>query len=317
MAEAAGKVPGEWRVKGGRKRGKRMQQFEQSGKTPEDALQAAEERIGRKLRKSEYRIVDAGTRGVLGLIGGKPAVIEVTIREGETDTRAVDTEDQEVVSEWTIQETEELLDRMGLPGRAAIDIAEGYYKVDIDVDDSDGGILIGRRGSTLEAFQHILRRVVERRAGKAVPIVVDVGGYRDRKRMALIERAERLADKVKRSGRQFTLDPMAPGERRAVHLALKENRDVMTYSIGDEPERKIVIAPAKGGRGGKPERRNGRQRERPRRERREQSSALVDESLAEEVTTDEATSQGEAAYGRKRLYRRPRNRPTRPPASEE
>lgn len=294
-----------------------MERFEQSGRTTEDAVKAAEEQIGRKLRKTEYRVVDTGTRGVLGLIGGKPARIEVTVRDTGVETETTDSLDQDVLSEWTIQETEELLERMGLPGQAALEITEGYYKVDVDMEESDGGILIGRRGSTLEAFQHILRRVVEKRAGRAVPIVADVGGYRERKRTALIQRAERLADKVMRSGRQFTLDPMAPGERRAVHLALKENREVTTYSVGDEPERKIVIAPAKGAREGNQGRRNERAREAPRRERREESEPAVEISPTKEPSLEEATSSAEAAYGRRRLYRRPRNRPTRPPSSDE
>jgi spoIIIJ-associated protein len=292
-----------------------MERFEQSGRTTEDAVRAAEERIGRKLRKTEYRIVDAGTRGVLGLIGGKPAVIEVTVTHGGGEGEVSDTGDTDLLSEWTIQETEGLLERMGLPGEAALEITEGYYKVDVEMEESDGGILIGRRGTTLEAFQHILRRVVEKRAGRAVPIVVDIGGYRERKRTALIERAERLADKVRRSGRQFTLDPMAPGERRAVHLALKGNREVTTYSIGDEPERKIVIAPAKGARGGKQGRRNEHSRETPRRERREERIPTAEVSHTKDESAEVESSSSETVYGRKRLYRRPRNRPTRPPSA--
>jgi spoIIIJ-associated protein len=296
-----------------------MERFEQSGRTTEEAVRSAEERIGRKLRKAEYRIVATGTRGVLGLIGAKPALIEVTPRDSGIETEAIDSVDQDLLSEWAIQETEEMLERMGLPGQAELEIAEGYYKLDVDMEEGDGGILIGRRGSTLEAFQHILRRIVEKKAGRAVPLVIDVGGYRERKRTALIQRAERLADKVSRSGKQFTLDPMAPGERRAVHLALKQNRDVTTYSVGNEPERKIVIAPAKGARGGGPGRRNKRKREEMLPEWREESepSLSVETSPANELPLEDPSSSAEAAYGRRRLYRRPRNRPTRPPSSGE
>ena len=108
------------------------------------------------------------------------------------------------------------------------------------------GIIIGRRGTTLEAFQHILRRLVERQTGSPAPIVVDVGEYRVRRRDALVQRAIHFAQKVKknRQTNDHTMEPMPPGERRAVHMALKEERDISTYSVGNEPERKIVIAPS-------------------------------------------------------------------------
>lgn len=314
-----------------------MERFEQTGKSVEDALRAVEERIGRPLRQEEYRVVDAGTRGVLGLIGAKPAVLEVWLRESAAAGGDAP------IAEWAISSTETLLQHMGLAARATASEQEDCLQVDLEMSEEDGGILIGRRGTTLEAFQHVVRRLVERKAGEPVPVVVDVGGYRQRRRDALIQRALRIADQVKRSGRQVTLDPMPPGERRAVHMALKPDRGITTYSVGQEPDRKVVIAPAEGGR---QRQRRGRERdremERPRRvprgeplAPREDAESLeplesmedVDnlgpaESMGDEESFPEAPMAMPAVeevlppsgpvYGRRRTYRKPKNRPTRP-----
>ncbi|MBN1424057.1 KH domain-containing protein [Candidatus Fermentibacteria bacterium] len=299
-----------------------MERFEQTGKSVEDALRAVEERIGRPLRQEEYQIVDVGSRGVLGLIGAKPAVLAVWLREG---AGPVGSSDSAAVEEWAVSSAELLLRHMGLGAHATASIQDDCLQVDLEMSDEDGGILIGRRGATLDAFQHVVRRMVERQAGEPVAVVVDVGGYRERRREALVQKALRIADQVKRSGRQVTMDPMPPGERRAVHMALKPDRGITTYSVGQEPDRKVVIAAAEGGR--------QRQRRRPEREHgdRPRDAAPVEREFprhdADEdmenhesfsMPSDRPSAIEEVAppetmvYGRRRLYRKARNRPTKP-----
>jgi spoIIIJ-associated protein len=333
-----------------------MERFEQTGKSVDDALRAVGERIGRPLREDEYRVVDTGSRGVLGLIGAKPAVLEVWLREPGAAVEGADAP----LAEWAVSSTESLLQHMGFSARAAASVQEDCLQVDLEMSEEDGGILIGRRGTTLEAFQHMVRRLVERKAGQPVSVVVDVGGYRQRRKDALVQRALRIAEQVKRSGRQVTLDPMPPGERRAVHMALKPDRGIATYSVGQEPDRKVVIAPAGGGRQRerrRPER--DRDMERPRRarrpdfreprepresggealepaeflepvepleplgsveprERRDAAEAMdVEEPFSAEPmerlpAIEEVMPSTSPSYGRRRTYRKPRNRPTRP-----
>ena len=322
-----------------------MESFEQQGRSVEEAVRAAEERLGRKLRQSEYTVIDAGSRGVLGLLGAKPAVISVQPFASADDGEEVD----EDIIRVTAFAAEDLLSRMGIPGQAKPYYSEGYYQVDLSMEENDGGIIIGRRGTTLEAFQHILRRLVERQTGSPAPIVVDVGEYRVRRRDALVQRAIHFAQKVKRTGRRMTMEPMPPGERRAVHMALKEERDISTYSVGNEPERKIVIAPSgsqkqrkprRGAserserrersehteRGERPERRErpehserGERPERPERselpvetEPVQQSVEMAETESPSQPSVQEITPSKEMKYGRRRTYRRPRNRPVHP-----
>lgn len=304
-----------------------MERFEQTGKSVDDAVRAVEERIGRPLRQEEYRIVDVGSRGVLGLIGAKPAVLEVWLRGGGV-TAGIG--EGTPVGESAVSSAETLLRHMGLGAHATTSVQEDCLQVDLEMSEEDGGILIGRRGATLDAFQHVVRRMVERQAGEPVAVVVDVGGYRERRRDALVQRALRIADQVKRSGRQVTLDPMPPGERRAVHMALKPDKGISTYSVGQEPDRKVVIAAADGGRARpkrRPERESGgeprdaarREREFPHRDAHQEEGGFAEDpgqfstpserpSAIEEVALPETM-----AYGRRRLYRRPRNRPIKPP----
>ncbi len=287
-----------------------MERYEQTGKTVEDALRAVEERIGRPLLPGEYRVKDVGSRGVLGLIGARPAVIEWW--QGPSLPEA----GEEPLTDWVRGCAQRLLEHLGLSGRATVSQQEECLQIDLEMGEEDGGILIGRRGATLEAFQHVLRRIVERRAGQPVSVVVDVGGYRQRRRDALVKRALRIAEQVKRSGRQVILDPMPPGDRRAVHMALKPDRDIMTYSVGEEPDRKVVIAPAEGTRGGG---KKGPGRERP----REKTAATPGRASVEmpqpeappakvESAMQEITPEAAPLYGRRRVYRKPKNRPVRP-----
>jgi spoIIIJ-associated protein len=113
----------------------------------------------------------------------------------------------------------------------------------IDVNGSDCGAAIGRHGETLEAIQYLASLVANKASQERVRVILDIGGYRRRREITLISMAEKAAESVVRNGRNFTLEPMNPSERRIVHSALQSFPGVMTYSEGEEPERHVIIAP--------------------------------------------------------------------------
>jgi spoIIIJ-associated protein len=143
-----------------------------------------------------------------------------------------------------------LLSRMGVEASVACETkpqpggGEGAGEViALDVSGDDLGILIGRRGQTLSSLQYIVRLVVAHQTQARVPIVIDVEGYKQRRYEALQALAQRMAEQVKARGRPFTLEPMLAYERRIVHLALADDPDVTTESVGEGESRKVVILP--------------------------------------------------------------------------
>lgn len=115
--------------------------------------------------------------------------------------------------------------------------------ITLDVSGDDLGILIGRRGQTLSSLQYVVRLIVAHQTQARVPIVIDVEGYKQRRYEALQALAHRMAEQVKARGRPFTLEPMLAYERRIIHLALADDPDVTTESVGEGETRKVVIMP--------------------------------------------------------------------------
>jgi spoIIIJ-associated protein len=144
---------------------------------------------------------------------------------------------------------ETLLTKMGLvvtvvpPDKPFVEGEEATAPIVLDIRGDDLGILIGRRGQTLSCLQYIVRLIIGSQMKAWVPIIVDVEGYKQRRYEALQALAWRMADQVKAKGVPFTLEPMPAYERRIVHLALAENPDVTTQSIGEGEARKVVISP--------------------------------------------------------------------------
>jgi spoIIIJ-associated protein len=142
-----------------------------------------------------------------------------------------------------------LLDLMGLvtdvQARAPQTSGDGTGLVEavLDVTGEDLGLLIGRRGDTLSALQYILNLMVRRRTHSHITFGIDVEGYRRRREATLNGLARRMADRVRQTGQSLTLEPMPPAERRIVHMALADDPDVLTVSIGEGDARKVAITP--------------------------------------------------------------------------
>ena len=123
---------------------------------------------------------------------------------------------------------------------------DGRRNINVDIRGNDLSVLIGRRSETLSAFQYVASLIVGKETQQFVQLTVDVEGFRDRREKQLIQMAKRMADQVSQSGRRQTLEPMPAGERRIIHIALREHPDVKTESTGDDPYRKVTIIPKNG-----------------------------------------------------------------------
>ncbi|MBD3176379.1 MAG: KH domain-containing protein [Armatimonadia bacterium] len=137
---------------------------------------------------------------------------------------------------------QQLVDLMGLAAMATV-AEESDEQIIIDMAGADIGILIGRRGETLQALQLIAAALFHRETESDVRLIVDAEGYRDRRSDSLTEKAKQIADEVRSSGKEAVLDSLSAFERRVVHLALSEDPDIYTYSEGEGRERVLVISP--------------------------------------------------------------------------
>ena len=118
---------------------------------------------------------------------------------------------------------------------------DGAWRLEVVGDDA--GEILGRYGDTLNALQYLVTLVAQRRSGEHLRLVLDADGYRDRRQAALTELARELAAEVEKAGQEAELDPLSAFERRIIHNALLDHAGVVTYSEGDEPERRVIIAP--------------------------------------------------------------------------
>lgn len=206
-----------------------MREVVKSGKTVEEAIAQALNELGARPDEVTVEVLSEPTRGVLGFIGAKPAVVRVVVQEG-LGSRAASL-------------VQSILGAMGLSGQVSVrEDAEAIY---IEINGEKLGALIGRRGETLNALQYLVALAVNRGEEEKKRVFIDVGGYRKKRDETLRALALKLADKVKRRGRSIVLEPMSPHERRIIHMTLREREDIYTFSEGEEPFRKIVISPRK------------------------------------------------------------------------
>ena len=201
--------------------------------TPRDDIEDFEE-VGDELDEEE---VDEQPRQhrVLAAARSDP---EAVLAAAPEEARAVATLATDVLSE--------MLEYMDLPGEVSLDAAQlddDLPSVQLSVHGEFGGILIGRHGETLAAIQFLTGLITGRRAGRRVRVVVDVEGYRERRARLLHDMAVRAADRAQRYRQPIFMDPMLPNERRIVHLALQDNPNVSTHSIGEGDSRRVVVSP--------------------------------------------------------------------------
>jgi spoIIIJ-associated protein len=209
-----------------------MQELEISGKTVEQAIQKALDKLGVTRDQVDVTILSEGKSGVLGL-GAEEARIRI-----RTLVPVVSEESNLAQVAKDVLET--LLAKMGVEASVA---QVDTVPITLNIKGDDLGILIGRRGQSLASLQYIVRVIVSHRVKAWLPIVIDVEGYRERRNQALQALAYRMAERVKVKRIPFALEPMPAYERRIVHLALVDHPDVTTQSVGEGEARKVVIMP--------------------------------------------------------------------------
>ncbi len=203
------------------------QTVEKKGKNVEEAIKAALDELGCDIEDVSIEIVEEASKRLLGFMGNKPAVVKVSLREKpETEARKV---------------VEDLLQRMKIDYQIEkVEWDNGVTR--INIVGNDMGLLIGRKGETLNALQFIAGLMLNRKREEKIRIVLDVEDYRKKREQSLESLAIRLSEKVKQTQKNVIMRPMSSQERRIVHTVLQEDPQLVTYSMGEEPNRKVVIA---------------------------------------------------------------------------
>lgn len=236
--------------------------MEKRAKNVETAIAEALKELNVTQDKVNIEIIEEGSKGFLGL-GAKDAVIRVTLKESapaapkvQQPQAAAPTAEKKPVAKKAPRRV--VKTDMGTPEEAAKKFLGDIFKaMDLEVqittrteDDTiiielagdNMGIVIGKRGDTLDSLQYLTSLVVNQCSEDYIKVSIDTENYREKRTEALLALSNRLAEKVEKTGRKFTLEPMNPYERRIIHSNLQDNPAVTTYSIGQEPYRKVVIA---------------------------------------------------------------------------
>jgi spoIIIJ-associated protein len=227
-----------------------MGDVEASGKTVEEAIEHALAELGAERDEVEVEVLTEAKGGILG-VGGAQARVRVWRIGEDDDAQPSDEEEGEYIedeAEIAAQTLDKLLEMMGVRADVSIRDPEtpgdglGMAKAVLDVEGDDLGLLIGRRGETLQSLQYLLNLMMTRQFKEHMSFTVDVEGYRRRREKQLNSLAHRMADQVRRTRRPVTLEPMPANERRIIHIALAEDRQVQTSSVGEGDARKVSIS---------------------------------------------------------------------------
>ena len=203
-----------------------MKEIQVSAKTEERALEEAVRQLGVDSADDlEIEVIEKATKGFLGF-GSKDAVIKAVVKFNPEKTA------KEFLREMFVA--------MGIIVNIETELKEKQLL--INLSGSDMGILIGKRGQTLDSIQYLVNLVVNKGNAPYLSITLDTENYRQRRKETLESLAYNLAKKVKQTGKKVVLEPMNPYERRIIHSSLQNNKYVTTYSEGEEPYRNVVIA---------------------------------------------------------------------------
>ncbi|WP_024292645.1 RNA-binding cell elongation regulator Jag/EloR [Lacrimispora indolis] len=199
-----------------------------SAKTVDEAITKALIELGTTSDKLEYEIVDKGSNGILGIIGFKPAIIRAKKKE--------------TLEDKAVTFLSDVFGAMNLGVHMEVSYNEKEKELSINMSGDDMGILIGKRGQTLDSLQYLVSLVINKENDDYIRVKLDTENYRERRKETLETLAKNIAYKVKRTRRSVSLEPMNPYERRIIHSALQNDKFVVTRSEGEEPFRHVVIS---------------------------------------------------------------------------
>lgn len=208
---------------------KEQQFIEVSAKTVNEAVIEACRKLSVTSDRLDYEVIEEGSSGFLG-IGAKPAVIKAAakIEEVSADDAARDF-------------LNSVFAAMNMNVTVDVDYNEDEKSMSIELSGDEMGVLIGKRGQTLDSLQYLVSLVVNKEMEEYIRVKVDTENYRQRRRETLENLAKNIAYKVKKTRRPVSLEPMNPYERRIIHSTLQNDRYISTHSEGDEPYRRVVV----------------------------------------------------------------------------
>jgi spoIIIJ-associated protein len=214
-----------------------MEHYEFQAKTTEEAIEIASRELNVSVEDLDIEIIEPGSPGIFGIVGGKKAKIRVAVRGLMKDKE----ENGLGLAKETL---ENILALIPVETSVSAEQLDGNIALNIEGDKS--GLLIGRKGKTLDAIQFIVNKIVNKALEKKVRVVVDSENYRQRRRESLTQLALRMGEKAKRIRKPVSTNPLNPHDRRIIHLTLKEDQKLDTRSSGDGLLKKVVIIPRKG-----------------------------------------------------------------------
>jgi spoIIIJ-associated protein len=231
-----------------------MRFIEKTAKTIEEAVQQALGELKVTKEEVEIEVLEQPSKGIFGLIGSKNAKVRVTVIEKVEiveEVKDCNIAKDKVAKKDNIAQDDierakkflrEVLDSMDI--KAEIKVRFANDNLYINLSGPKMGIIIGRRGQTLDSLQYLVSLVVNKNKGKEgyLKVILDTEDYRRKREETLNRLANRLAEKVIKTGKRVELEPMNPYERRIIHSALQNYSDITTYSEGEEPYRKVIIA---------------------------------------------------------------------------
>ena len=203
-----------------------MEFIEISAKNVDDAITQATVQLGITSDQLEYEVLDKGSTGFLG-IGSKNAVIKARKKFS--------------IDENVVEFLSSIFDAMKMEVEILVAVNEEEHIIEVDLKGDDMGILIGKRGQTLDSLQYLTNLAINKHSDEYYKVKIDTEDYRKRRKETLENLAKNIAYKVKRTKRPVSLEPMNPFERRIIHSALQNDRYVTTHSEGDEPYRHVVV----------------------------------------------------------------------------
>lgn len=196
------------------------------GRTIQDAIDNGLKELKADRDNVDINVVDVPSKGIFGLIGSKLAKVEISIKDNT----------EEIANDFLYN----ILKSMNVTASIHTKLADNVLNV--EVEGPDMGILIGRRGETLDAIQYLISLVINKDREKYTRVLLDTENYRAKREKTLQRLADRLAKKVVKTNKKVLLEPMNPYERRIIHSFLQDHPKVVTQSEGEEPYRKVVIS---------------------------------------------------------------------------
>ena len=208
---------------------KEQEFIEVSAKTVNEAITEACRKLGVTSDKLEYQVIEEGSSGFLG-IGSKPAIIKASAKIEEVS--AEDTAKNFLKDVFAAMNMQVVID---------VKYNEEEKSMDIELLGDEMGVLIGKRGQTLDSLQYLVSLVVNKEMEEYIRVKIDTENYRQRRKETLENLAKNIAYKVKKTRRPVSLEPMNPYERRIIHSTLQNDKYISTHSEGDEPYRRVVV----------------------------------------------------------------------------